>query len=81
MISSLLRDLSLLYQVSSITNSPVEISDKLFSQFVHDNADFNTQTLDYHDDGEPILPDDLVEASLSLHVAEDADDAPEDIGP
>ncbi|GBM74587.1 hypothetical protein AVEN_228043-1, partial [Araneus ventricosus] len=26
---------------------------------------------DEDDDGEPILPDDLVEASLSLHVEED----------
>ncbi|GBM18714.1 hypothetical protein AVEN_9008-1 [Araneus ventricosus] len=36
---------------------------------------------DEDDDGEPILPDDLVEASLSLHVEEDTYDLPEDIQP
>ncbi|GBO10734.1 hypothetical protein AVEN_165122-1 [Araneus ventricosus] len=33
------------------------------------------------DDDEPIMPDDLVEASLSLHFEEDTDDLPKDIGP
>ncbi|GBM31916.1 hypothetical protein AVEN_74222-1 [Araneus ventricosus] len=68
-------------EVSSIMSSPVEISDKLFSQFVYGNADLNTQALDENNDGESILPDDLVEASLSLHVEEDTEDVPEDIGP
>ncbi|GBO01663.1 hypothetical protein AVEN_39388-1, partial [Araneus ventricosus] len=36
---------------------------------------------DEDDDGEPILPDDLVEASLSLHVEEDTGDLSKDIGP
>ena len=36
---------------------------------------------DEDDDGEPVLPDDLLEASLSLDVEEDIDDLPEDIGP
>ncbi|GBL91669.1 hypothetical protein AVEN_71323-1 [Araneus ventricosus] len=36
---------------------------------------------DEDDDGGPILPDDMVEASLSSHVEEDPDDLPEDIGP
>ncbi|GBL99435.1 hypothetical protein AVEN_68739-1 [Araneus ventricosus] len=36
---------------------------------------------DEDDDDEPILPDHLVEASLSLHVEEDSDDLPKDIGP
>ncbi|GBN19721.1 hypothetical protein AVEN_35545-1, partial [Araneus ventricosus] len=33
------------------------------------------------DDDEPIVSDDLVEASLSLHFEEDTDDLPKDIGP
>ncbi|GBO35317.1 hypothetical protein AVEN_22689-1 [Araneus ventricosus] len=70
------------FEVSSIMSSPLEISDNcLLFQFVWDNADFNTQTLDEDNDGEPILSDDLVEASLSLHVEEDTDVAPEDIRP
>ncbi|GBN61058.1 hypothetical protein AVEN_183883-1, partial [Araneus ventricosus] len=36
---------------------------------------------DEDDDGEPILPDDLVEASLSLHVEEDTGDLSKNIGP
>ncbi|GBN74080.1 hypothetical protein AVEN_107552-1 [Araneus ventricosus] len=36
---------------------------------------------DDDDDDEPIRLDDLVEASLSLHVEEDTDDLPKDIGP
>ncbi|GBM32978.1 hypothetical protein AVEN_263474-1 [Araneus ventricosus] len=36
---------------------------------------------DEDDDDEPIRLDDLVEASLSLHVEEDTDDLPKDIGP
>ncbi|GBN32687.1 hypothetical protein AVEN_44274-1, partial [Araneus ventricosus] len=36
---------------------------------------------DEDDDGEPILPDDLVEASLLLHVEEDTSDLSKDIGP
>ncbi|GBN76447.1 hypothetical protein AVEN_147681-1 [Araneus ventricosus] len=36
---------------------------------------------DEDDDDEPILPDHLVEASLSLHVEEDTDELPKDIGP
>ncbi|GBM05277.1 hypothetical protein AVEN_43928-1 [Araneus ventricosus] len=36
---------------------------------------------DEDDDGEPILPDDLVEASLSLHVGEDTGDLSKNIGP
>ncbi|GBO37303.1 hypothetical protein AVEN_107268-1 [Araneus ventricosus] len=36
---------------------------------------------DEDDDDEPILPDDLVEASLSLRVEEDTDDLPKYIGP
>ncbi|GBN11942.1 hypothetical protein AVEN_118153-1 [Araneus ventricosus] len=36
---------------------------------------------DEDDDGEPILPDDLVEASLSLHVEEDTGDFSKNIGP
>ncbi|GBM85694.1 hypothetical protein AVEN_95203-1 [Araneus ventricosus] len=36
---------------------------------------------DEDDDGEPILSDDLVEASLCLHVEEDTSDLSKDIGP
>ncbi|GBN14255.1 hypothetical protein AVEN_23746-1 [Araneus ventricosus] len=36
---------------------------------------------DEDDDGEPILPEDLVEASLSLHVEGDTGDLSKDIGP
>ncbi|GBO46835.1 hypothetical protein AVEN_119630-1 [Araneus ventricosus] len=35
---------------------------------------------DEDDDGEPILPDNLVEASLSVHVEEDTGDLSKDIG-
>ncbi|GBO40971.1 hypothetical protein AVEN_21899-1 [Araneus ventricosus] len=36
---------------------------------------------DEDDDDEPILPDHLVETSLSLHVEEDTNNLPKDIGP
>ncbi|GBN37526.1 hypothetical protein AVEN_270649-1 [Araneus ventricosus] len=36
---------------------------------------------DEDDEDEPIMPDHLVEVSLSLHFEEDTDDLPKDIGP
>lgn len=38
----------MLFENSAIMHSPLEIYDDAFSQFVFDNADFNTQTLDGH---------------------------------
>ncbi|GBM52224.1 hypothetical protein AVEN_31043-1 [Araneus ventricosus] len=39
------------------------------------------QVINSDDDGEPIVPDDLVETSLSLHVEEDTGGLSKDIGP
>ncbi|GBM44546.1 hypothetical protein AVEN_250531-1 [Araneus ventricosus] len=39
------------------------------------------QVINSDDDGEPIVPDDLVETSLSLHVKEDTGGLSKDIGP
>jgi hypothetical protein len=39
---------AMLFEVSAIMRSPLDIDDKSFSQFVFDNADFNTQALDGH---------------------------------
>jgi hypothetical protein len=38
----------MLFEVSAIMRPPLDIDDKSFSQFVFDNADFNTQALDGH---------------------------------
>lgn len=38
-----------LFEVSAIMRAPLSIDDNAFSQFVFDNADFNTLTLDGND--------------------------------
>lgn len=39
---------AMMFEVSAIMRPPLNIDDSAFSQFVFDNADFNTQTLDGH---------------------------------
>ncbi|GBO31669.1 hypothetical protein AVEN_135359-1, partial [Araneus ventricosus] len=45
------------------------------------NREIQVINSDEEEDGKPILPDDLVEASLSLHVEDDTGDLSKDIGP